>query len=775
MILPNLHRDFLSRLPLPLAHHILRFTEPTDLCTVAVTCKEWLKLVKHHELWQKLYSDLGLGVLAPHHYVRDEPLGMNARRLHVTGNWVCGRFSQRSFGWGEMETVDGEGILTMVMHARIAVTGSTDGMVRMWDVAQGQLLRTFIGHKDSVCCLQFDGYKILSGSADGTVRMWGASGSSELFVLKEHSGTVTCLKLLNALLITGSADTTLRIWWAHNPRDYNPHIPKTMATPVCIRVLHGHQAAVKALDFNPTLLVSASLDATLRLWHIGSGNCLRVIVPSPTTPPPTDYLPPPISCLQLSSHSLVLGTYHGSVFFYSLRPQPTVSSENVRAHPVPQPSPNSFEEFLAWASRDDTVTLRNIFYTSSTSVQEELRERERERLEREEQEILRLQQNMALHHAVKVKQPRSSLGVSILDPELVPPVKPHHSKKHGNANAKKKKANLAAKEKEKEVIDAQAASKGKLRKSRSWGSQHAILLRDVHAELSSSQVDMAVQGVPASSIATSDTLSTAMTAKHPGIPPKAEGKETSQKLRRSRSWGSQHAIYLRDVQAEIPPPHNDMSSLNLQGDPTPSSSPIEPLPQKLPKKDPEMPPTLGRRDSLTSAALAKIKRKSPIISGRTLNHSNSQSRLSRDRHQSLSGSASSIGRFPARKHSLLTHSLSSRKSVESEDSLDNLKGEKKMARPITKQWILSLKMDSWRIICGRKDGKVIIWNHHTQKQLAELYAETEAEILHKDKKGSKSRNQVQPLKTAITGIGFDDKYVVASGMDGEIKVWEVVV
>ncbi|HPD42274.1 MAG TPA: hypothetical protein PLD43_12040, partial [Anaerolineae bacterium] len=54
-------------------------------------------------------------------------------------------------------------------------SGSYDGTVRLWRVADGRLLRTLEGHTGGVGSVAFspDGATLASGSRDGTVRLWG--------------------------------------------------------------------------------------------------------------------------------------------------------------------------------------------------------------------------------------------------------------------------------------------------------------------------------------------------------------------------------------------------------------------------------------------------------------------------------------------------------------------------------------------------------------------------------------------------------------------------
>lgn len=59
-----------------------------------------------------------------------------------------------------------------VLHNRpIAVSGSRDGTVRVWDIQRGRALRVLAGHHHSVRCLDVCGNRIVSGSYDTTCRV----------------------------------------------------------------------------------------------------------------------------------------------------------------------------------------------------------------------------------------------------------------------------------------------------------------------------------------------------------------------------------------------------------------------------------------------------------------------------------------------------------------------------------------------------------------------------------------------------------------------------
>ena len=59
---------------------------------------------------------------------------------------------------------------------------SNDNTVRLWDAAEGKLLRDLKGHTERVRCLAFtpDGKQVVSGGFDGTLRAWDVANGKEL-------------------------------------------------------------------------------------------------------------------------------------------------------------------------------------------------------------------------------------------------------------------------------------------------------------------------------------------------------------------------------------------------------------------------------------------------------------------------------------------------------------------------------------------------------------------------------------------------------------------
>ncbi len=88
--------------------------------------------------------------------------------------------------------------------------------LRLWDIASGQLVRSFHGHTQRMECVEFspDGRRVLSGSSDRTVRLWDAESGETLAVFAGHEGAVSCVAFTpdGRRVLSGSIDKTLRVW-----------------------------------------------------------------------------------------------------------------------------------------------------------------------------------------------------------------------------------------------------------------------------------------------------------------------------------------------------------------------------------------------------------------------------------------------------------------------------------------------------------------------------------------------------------------------------------
>lgn len=159
------------------------------------------------------------------------------------------------------------------------VTGSEDGIVRLWDYASKQLVRQFSGHQARVWRLAFHPQKhwIASGGHDGKVNVWDVD-TGDCITTLEGLGNVMSLKFSpNGQMLAVSGDSPGDGTAKHMIQIWNT------TTWRCLHKFTDHTDVVSSLVFHPVaspdILVSASYDETIRYWHLKSGECVKILRP----------------------------------------------------------------------------------------------------------------------------------------------------------------------------------------------------------------------------------------------------------------------------------------------------------------------------------------------------------------------------------------------------------------------------------------------------------------------------------------------------------------
>ncbi|MFI6337879.1 caspase family protein [Streptomyces sp. NPDC050535] len=167
---------------------------------------------------------------------------------------------------------------TMLNGRPVAVTGSHDRTVRIWDLTTGQPVeRPMTGHTDAVDALAYtvlNGRPVaVTGSDDKTVRIWDlATGQPIGRPMTGHTAIVTAVActMLNGrpVAVTSSWDATVRVW------------DLVTRQPIG-RPMTGHTARVGAvactmLNGRP-VAVTGDTHAAVRVWDLISGQPIGLL------------------------------------------------------------------------------------------------------------------------------------------------------------------------------------------------------------------------------------------------------------------------------------------------------------------------------------------------------------------------------------------------------------------------------------------------------------------------------------------------------------------
>lgn len=166
----------------------------------------------------------------------------------------------------------GQSVYCVAIHPSIpgvVITGGGDDMGYIWtyESSQSSSFRvikevTLDGHKDTVSTVSFnhDGVLALTGSFDGTIRVWETTGGGLKTVLEgpEDIEWAEWHPKGNAI-VAGSNDGTIWMW--------------LVDTNQCLQVFSGHDGKVTCGMFSKDgkFVISGGEDGTIRVWMPKTG------------------------------------------------------------------------------------------------------------------------------------------------------------------------------------------------------------------------------------------------------------------------------------------------------------------------------------------------------------------------------------------------------------------------------------------------------------------------------------------------------------------------
>lgn len=150
----------------------------------------------------------------------------------------------------------------------LLVSGDTDGRLSVWDLERERIVGVMSGHDGPVtgCDLSADGLRLVSGSSDRTVMVWSLESGQRTHVFHAHECEVLAVAWSAGLAWSASADHSARAWELSR-----------QSRPPAHRLRHAAGVTDVALSPDGQLLISGSLDCTVRIWDTTSGSSVQTL------------------------------------------------------------------------------------------------------------------------------------------------------------------------------------------------------------------------------------------------------------------------------------------------------------------------------------------------------------------------------------------------------------------------------------------------------------------------------------------------------------------
>ncbi|KAB0801909.1 hypothetical protein PPYR_04095 [Photinus pyralis] len=199
---------------------------------------------------------------------------------------------------GHVSTV--RGLAVSSRHPYLFSCGE-DRQVKCWDLEYNKVIRHYHGHLSAVYTLALHPTidVLVTAGRDSTARIWDMRTKANVHTFQGHTHTVASVicQASEPQIITGSHDTTIRLW--------------DLAAGKSVCSLTNHKKSVRSLIFHPTLNMFASGSPdNIKQWKCPDGKFIQNLSGHNAI----------VNCLAVNPEgALVSGGDNGTLFFWDWR------------------------------------------------------------------------------------------------------------------------------------------------------------------------------------------------------------------------------------------------------------------------------------------------------------------------------------------------------------------------------------------------------------------------------------------------------------------------
>ena len=159
------------------------------------------------------------------------------------------------------------------------VSGSSDGIVRIWDLTSGRLVRALEGHAGRVIDVAIapDGQRVVSTSWDKTIKIWDLQLGCVQRSLREDTNITNVVVVTpdGHQIISGSTDGSINIWDLYTGSLLNSLGERSTGEATVAQMVAAPEAI--AVSFDGHYAVSSSQGEVIKIWDLYTKRLLRSV------------------------------------------------------------------------------------------------------------------------------------------------------------------------------------------------------------------------------------------------------------------------------------------------------------------------------------------------------------------------------------------------------------------------------------------------------------------------------------------------------------------
>ncbi|XP_029934212.1 CMT1A duplicated region transcript 1 protein [Myripristis murdjan] len=174
------------------------------------------------------------------------------------------------------------------VHGDTLVSGGKDCKVRVWNLQTGKHFEDFnLKHPSSVQCVKINTTVVYSSCDVGLVKIWDMETGALLKVIDAHRSSVKCLFFDQWHLLSGDFDGQVMAW------SINRDVTERLMTFI-------HPQEVQSLTLTYLRVITGCTDGKMRIFNFLTGDCLRFIK--------VGVKPNPILSMHVHDNSILVNT-----------------------------------------------------------------------------------------------------------------------------------------------------------------------------------------------------------------------------------------------------------------------------------------------------------------------------------------------------------------------------------------------------------------------------------------------------------------------------------